>query len=219
MMREWRGDRLAVLMLDLARPETVRLMPIVGMSAREHGLGKDVCHQLASAAEPCPTSRSQASRGSPPTPDHRAFDGRPLVPDTCWVTRPTRRLGSSAQTTLPDPGAQTSNNRRPGSRVPAERNPGRAADRSSRDHGAPESTQKHHHDVPIRHFVRHRTSFRDAAHASPQPCSDRIEPPLLRHQRLSQLPRCRHRHRAGHLPHLRLRPPGPLDPIASRAAG
>ena len=197
-------------------------MPIVGISA---GCAGAVCRQLASNQEPLADAEIGMSDRHQPQ-DHRAFDERPPVADTMWVTRPTRRLGSSAQTTLPDPGAQTSNNRRPGSRVPAERNPGRAADRSSRDDGAPESTQNTPHDVPIRHVVRHRTSFRYAAHASPQPCCQRIQPHLLRHQRLSQLPRCRPRHRAGDLPYLRLRPPRPLSrpaastgPAASRAAG
>ena len=50
----------------------------------------------------------------PAGPDHRPFDDIGRSGDTPWVTRPTRRPGSSAQTTLPARRADTSMNSRPG---------------------------------------------------------------------------------------------------------
>lgn len=122
-----------VLMLDLAHlegpsPVDANHWQIVGPHLRPDGpvtddVGVRVCpdwHQRQDSSL-MPEIRHQAG-SRPPRTFGRLTKGPPVA-DTSQVTRPTRRLGSSAQTTLPDPGAQTSNNRRPGSRVPAERNP------------------------------------------------------------------------------------------------
>ena len=55
----------------------------------------------------------------------------------------------------PGPARRHQRNGRPGAAVPR-RHPGRAADRLSRDHGAPES-KYNEHDVPLDYLVRHWT--------------------------------------------------------------
>ena len=94
--------------------------------------------------------------------------------------------------------------------VSTERNPGRAADRPYREDGAPESTS-------TKTMMTRTTTSSVTGRASAMrrmrrrtPRRQYGRPPLLRHQRLRQLPRDRSGHRRGDLPHLRLRPPHPL---------
>ena len=105
----------------------------------------------------------------------------------------------------PGPARRHHRNGRPGAAVPR-RHPGRAADRLSRDHGAPES-KYNQHDVPIHYLVRDRTSV---CHAAPAPSSECLDSALLRHERLHKLPRDRRADRHCPLPDLRVRPPRPL---------
>jgi len=64
-----------------------------------------------------------------------------------------------------------------------------------------------HHVVPYRHIVHRRTWLLHAAHAPPNVGRIGRLPPVLRHQRLHELPHHRCGRSLGPLPHLRVRTP------------
>ena len=75
------------------------------------------------------------------------------------------------------------------------------------------------HDVPFHHHDLCRSFQLHAPHAAPRVRRQHRLAPLLRHQRLPQLPRGRSDHRRRDVRDLRLHPPHPLTELTSRRPG